>query len=63
MPSLGYISGLRMIGLINAVTMLFTLGAWAFVANLLAKREEAAELARMRREVLRESEYKEVIFV
>ena len=49
-------------GLINAVTMIITLGAWAFVANLLQKREEAQELARMRKEVLREQEYKEAIF-
>lgn len=42
--------------------MIITLGAWAFVANLLQKREEAQELARMRKEVLREQEYKEAIF-
>ncbi len=48
------------VGLINAVTMVITLGAWAAVASVLSRREEAGELERMRREVLREKEYKEV---
>ena len=40
--------------------MVITLGAWAAVASVLSRREEAAELQRMRKEVLREQEYKEV---
>eukprot|EP01035_Chromulina_nebulosa_P034317 gene34317-46034_t len=49
-------------GLINAVTMVITLGAWAAVASVLSRREEASELQRMRKEVLREQEYKENMY-
>lgn len=46
--------------LINGLSMCAILGVWAAGAYVVQKREEAAELRNMRREVVREKEYREV---
>ena len=47
--------------LINGLSMCAILGVWAAGAYVLQKREEATELKNMRKEVVREKEYREVI--
>ena len=45
---------------LNGLTMLLILTVWGGIAYLFQKREEFTELRNMRREVLREKEYREV---
>lgn len=42
------------------VTMLMILFVWGSIAYLFQKREETMELSNMRKEVLREKQYREV---
>jgi hypothetical protein len=46
--------------LINGLSMLAILGVWAVGAYIAQKREESMELRNLKREVLREQEYREV---
>lgn len=49
--------------LINGLSMCAILSVWAAGAYIVQRREEAAELRNMRREVLREKEYREVFIL
>ena len=48
--------------LINGLSMCAIISIWAFIAYLVQKREEYIELDNMRKEVIKEQQYREVIF-
>jgi len=48
--------------IINGVTMLMILFVWGSIAYLFQKREETMELSNMRKEVLREKQYRENMY-